>query len=579
MRTSAAVTLFALALTGCSRTPSMPFTQLVDQKVYDILALSPIASTQYGYHRHNGRKLDEMLDDYSPAGIELQRNFFQDLGNRLRGYRPEQLPPESRIDHRILTDLASLNLLELNSIQNFRHNPTVYVEQIGSALFPPFVLDYAPAAERYRAIVARMKQIPAFLDTARANLVDSPEIWTKVAVLENQGNIDLIDKTLRQAAPPQVRAEYEAAAPAALEALKNFTGWLNADLAKRAGDWRLGREKYAQKFALVMQSDTTPEKVLEQAEADLKKIRRQMFDLALPLHHQMYPSHRDPVDLNLIVGEVLNRIAQRHAKPDQYLETARRDLAEATAFVQSRGLVPPAGHDNLRVIETPEFMRGLYGVGGFNPAPVLEPQLGAFYWITPIPRDWPGNRVESKLREYNYYGLKLLTIHEAMPGHYVQFEYSNQIQPTSRRVLRAIAGNGAYVEGWAVYATRMMLDEGYLDNSPELRLTFLKQQLRMIANAILDVRLQTMGMTDQQAMDLMLRDTFQEKEEATAKLQRAKLSSTQLPTYLVGFYGWLAVRDACQRAAGAGFQLADFHRRALNEGAIPLAELKMILAP
>ncbi len=577
MRTSAVVTMFALALTGCSRTPSKPFTQFVDERVYEILALSPIASTQYGYHEHKGQKLDEMMDDYSPNSIASQRAFFEDIQNRLNGYKLEELTPEARIDHRILADLASYNLLELDTIQNYRHNPTLYVEQIGNALFPPYVLEYASTPDRYRAIVARIKKIPAFLEAARVNLVDSPEIWRKVAILENDGNIELIGKTMRASAPVEMRAEYEAAAPVALDALRKFNDWLKTDLSKRTSDWRLGKDKYALKFALVMQSDTTPEKVLEKAEAGLKQIRRQMFDLALPLHHKMYPTHRDPVDLNLIVGEVLNKIAERHAKPDQYLETAREDLAETKAFVQSHGLVPPTGHDNLKVIETPEFMRGIYGVGGFNPAPVLQPQLGAFYWITPIPKDWPKDRVESKLREYNYYGLKILTIHEAMPGHYVQAEYANELQPKSRRVLRAIAGNGAYVEGWAVYATQMMLDEGYLNNSPELRLTFLKQQLRMIANAILDVRMQTMGMTDEQAMNLMLKDTFQEKEEATAKLQRAKLSSTQLPTYLVGFYGWISVRDAYKQAKGAGFQLSEFHQRALREGAVPLAELGKLL--
>lgn len=569
--------LLALALAGCGRTPVKPFAQFLDEKIYDVVALSPIAATQYGYHRHKGQQLDEMLDDYSPSGIAGQKTFFQDIQSRLKNYNPAELSAESRIDYRILSGMAALNLLELDTIQPFRHNPTVYVEQIGNALFTPFTLEYAALPERYRAIISRMKKIPAFLDTARANLVDSPEVWTKVAIEENLGNIELVDKTLRAAVPAPMRDEYEAAAPAALDALKRFSAWLDRDLMRHTSDWRLGKQNYARKFALVMQSDTTPEQVLAKAEAELRLIRRRMFDLALPLHHRMYPAHRDPVNLNLIVGEVLKKIAERHATPATYLDTARKDLAETTAFVQSHGLVPPLGQDNLKVIETPEFMRGLYGVGGFNPAPVLQPELGAFYWITPIPRDWPKARVESKLREYNYYGLKLLTIHEAMPGHYVQFEYANALQPMSRRVLRVIAGNGAYIEGWAVYATGMMLDEGYLDNSPELRLTFLKQQLRMIANAILDVRLQTMGMTGQQAMDLMVNDTFQETEEATAKLQRAKLSSTQLPTYLVGYYGWLSVRDACKQAKGTGFKLAEFHQRALREGAVPLAELKTAL--
>ena len=221
---------------------------------------------------------------------------------------------------------------------------------------------------------------------------------------------------------------------------------------------------------------------------------------------------------------------------------ARADLKEARDFVKQSNLVPLPNRDNLQVIETPEFMRGIYAVGGFNPAPALEPALGAYYWLTPIPKDWPKERIASKLREYNTFGLKLLTIHEAMPGHYVQAEYANEVQPQSRRLLRSIYGNGPNVEGWAVYITEQMLDAGYLDKSPELRMTFLKQQLRMIANTILDVRLHTLGMTDEEAMTLMVDGAFQEEEEARAKLQRAKLSSCQLPTYYLGYREWQNLR-------------------------------------
>ena len=220
------------------------------------------------------------------------------------------------------------------------------------------------------------------------------------------------------------------------------------------------------------------------------------------------------------------------------------------------------------MIETPEFMRGIYSVAGFNPAPVLEPQLGAFYWVTPIPPNWPPERINSKLREYNSYNLKLITIHEAMPGHYVQFEFANDLQPKTRRVLRSLYGNGPYVEGWAQYATQTMLDEGFLDNSPELRLTFQKQELRVLANVIIDIKLQTGKMTDQQAVDLMEKDTFQEAEEATGKLQRAKLSSAQLPMYFLGWRGWISVRDGQKKKLGDKFNLHDFHDRALKEGSV-----------
>jgi uncharacterized protein (DUF885 family) len=179
--------------------------------------------------------------------------------------------------------------------------------------------------------------------------------------------------------------------------------------------------------------------------------------------------------------------------------------------------------------------------------------------------------------DLNFYKLKLLTIHEAMPGHYVQFEYANDVQPKARRVVRAVLGNGPYVEGWAQYATETLLEAGFLDNAPELRLTFQKEELRVIGNVILDIRLHTLGMTDQQALDLMIKDTFQETEEATAKLRRAKLSSCQLPTYYVGWRDWQRLREQYQKSKGAEFRVAEFNERALKTGAVPLPVLARLL--
>jgi uncharacterized protein (DUF885 family) len=308
-----------------------------------------------------------------------------------------------------------------------------------------------------------------------------------------------------------------------------------------------------------------------------------MLEISLPLHAKWYGSHGGHDDLhgaereNQVITETLDHIAQDHSTVAGYFDDAKKDLDEARAFAASKNLLTLPKGSNLQVIPTPEFERGIYAVGGFNPAPTLEPQLGAFFWLTPIPATWSKERAESKLREYNAYNLRLLVLHEAMPGHYVQGEFANEVQPKTRRVLRALFGNGAYVEGWAQYITQVMLDEGFLDNSPELRLTLLKQELRVDANAILDIRLQTNRMTDEQAMDLMEKSTFQEHEEAVAKLQRAKLSSTQLPTYFVGWRDWLRVRDLTKATKGGSFNLHDFHDAALKEGAVPLPVLARLL--
>jgi uncharacterized protein (DUF885 family) len=563
---------------GCSQNPPpQPFSALAEEFVFSVLANSPVAATQTGYHRHGDLALDRMLDRYSPAEIERQRRWYQDFRLRLmRSVKRENLSIEDRADYDIIQDQIALALLEPTGIQNYRHNPTLYVELIGSGLFGPFTLHYAGLDSRYDHIIGRLEETPRLLNEARRNLTSAPEIWTRVALDENQGNAALIDKTLRSGAPPHLKARYDAAAAPALKAIEEFGSYLRNDLAHRTGhDWRLGERLYAQKFRFVLGTDRSPREVLADAEGEMNRTRGQMYELSLPIYRKLFPE-RDSGNVNTVVRAVLDNIAAKHSTPESYFDDARRDLEEARQFTKSSGLLTLPPRDNLRIIETPEFMRGIYSVGGFSPAPPLEPQLGAYYWLTPIPASWSKERVESKLREYNYYGLKLLTIHEAIPGHYVQLEYANDIEPRLRRLIRSVFGNGPYIEGWAVYATEMMLDAGYLKNSPELRLTFLKQQLRVFANAILDVRLQTMGMNDEEAMDLMMSRGFQEREEAVGKLQRAKLSSAQLPTYFVGWRDWHRVRQRFAETRPASTP-REFNELGLRAGAVPLPVLARLL--
>ncbi|MBZ5677608.1 MAG: DUF885 domain-containing protein [Acidobacteriia bacterium] len=539
----------------------MQFDKLTEDFLYGSLALSPVSATATGYHLHNGVPLDELIDDYSTGGLDQQRTFYKDFQLRVANLDVTKLDKEQRADLDMMKSNAELALLEFDTIQSYRHNPTVYVELIGNALYTPYMLNYAPIEKRFEQIIKRLERTPALFDQAKANLVDAPEVWNRVAREENDGNIELIDKTLREAAPESQKALYGAAAAKALAAARDFNDFLKDKLSAKTSDWRLGKEKYARKFALVLASGRTPEDLLTAAEADLKTVRAEMAKLAAPK----------------TVEQALDDVARQHATPDTYMAKAKETLAQATAFVKAKDLLTLPSRSNLEVIETPEFMRGIYGVGGFNAAPPLEPQLGAFYWITPIPKAWPAARAESKLREYNNYGLQELTIHEAMPGHYVQLEYANDVQPVSRRLLRTILANTPYVEGWAVYTQQMMSDAGYLDGNKALWLTFYKQILRVLANTILDIRLQTMGMTDQEALDLMMKETYQEKEEATAKLQRAQLSSCQLPTYFVGWKGWLEVREHYKQRKGSSYSLKEFNERALKESGVPLPALDTLL--
>ena len=537
------------------------FEQLVDDFVFGTLALSPTTATGVGYHVHHGAVLDDLLDDFSPAGIAASQTFLHDMEARIGRLASAAVDAEQRADIDVMRDALGASRLELDEIQSYRHNPTTYVELLGNGLYTPYVLQYAPAEERYRHIINRLNGVPELIRQAKANLQDSPQIWNQVAREENAGNVALIDTTLRADCPGNLRMRYDQSAAAAIAALNAFNRWLEDNLAEKVSDWRLGKERYAKKFRLVLATGKTPEALLAEAEADLVQVQAEIARLAAPK----------------TVEQALADVARQHATAATYMPAAKQALATATAFVKAKDLVTLPPNGNLAVIETPAFMRGVYGVGGFNSAPALEPKLGAFFWVTPIPSTWPQARVDSKLREYNESGIQHLTVHEAMPGHYVQAEYANEVQPRSRRLLRNIFGNGPYVEGWAVYTQQLMAEQGYLADTPGYRLTLQKQLLRVLANTILDVRMQTMGMTDKQAMDLMTQSTYQETEEATAKLQRAKLSSCQLPTYYAGYKGWLAVREHYQAKRAASFSLKGFHETALKQGAVPLPVLDRLL--
>ncbi len=592
--------LISSALVAQTPNPSVEanakFAKLSEEFIHETLALSPSTASQAGYHQHvdprSGKTiaLDALLDDMSAAGMEEQRRVYARWRERFRIETPlAALGVEDAADWQLIDDQIALNLLEFDRIQNYKHNPTVYVELVGSALFQPLTDDYAAEDVRLGHVLSRMAAIPRFLDQARSQLVDADPIFIKVAIEENDGNIDLIQNTVATAIPggSKLKAQFDRVAPQAIVALKNFSLWLQDDLGKRKTErtWRLGKELYAEKFRLVMETPITPEQTLRDAERELKKTRAEMLQIALPLHKQYFPEHDDHASLgaqereNKVIGEVLQKISEDRPKRDDLMQTVKDDLVGIRQFIIDKKIVSLKSRDNLKVIPTPPFMRGIYSVAGFHSAPPLDPNAEAQYWVTPIDAKMPEDKAESKLREYNNWVLKWLTIHEALPGHYVQAEHANEIQPVTRRLIRGLFSNGAYVEGWAEYIAQVMMQQGFADNDPRYRISYLKVWLRAVGNTILDVRMQTMNMTDDEAMSFMMNDAFQTRAEAEGKLQRAKLSSTQLPTYYVGTSEWWRLRRTYEAAKGNDFTLAGFHDRALDQGALPVPWLENILLP
>jgi uncharacterized protein (DUF885 family) len=575
---------------------SKKFAVLSDQFMKDSLALAPTNASAAGYHTHLNAKsgktiaLDAELEDLSLESIAQQRTFYANWRDRFhKETPPSALDPEDAADWQLIDDQIGLNLLEFDRIQSYKHNPTVVVELIGNALLLPLTQSYAPHDVRVGDVLSRVSQIPRLLAQVQPYLSDSGPVWISTAVDENAGNIDLIEHTLAAEIPAgsALKSKYDAVGPPAIKSLREFSAWLQNSLAKQPSNltWRLGKELYDQKFALVMESSVTPEEVLANADQDMKSVRAEMLQIAIPLHAQMYPDHNDHSNLgehdreNVIIQEVLLKISDHHPSADQLQPTIEADLVAITKFIREKKIVSLGSGDNLKVIPTPPFERGIYSVAGFHSAPPLEPKAEAQYWVTPIDPEMPAANVESKLREYNDFTLQWLSIHEALPGHYVQAEHANSIQPERRRLLRSLYANGAYVEGWAEYIAQVMMDEGFLDNDPRFRMVMRKIRLRVISNAILDIKMHTMNMTDQEALDLMTKESFQTQAEAEGKLLRVKLSSTQLPTYYVGIREWFALRQKYQATAGNNFNLLKFHDLVLDEGPLPVPVVEKLVMP
>jgi uncharacterized protein (DUF885 family) len=563
-------------------------TALLDPFVFDSLAMTPIAATAAGYHEHvrggEGEEgaaatitpLDEMLDDYSADGIAKRIAAYKDFQSKLTStVIRDELKGGEWADYRVVEQHVAQVLFTLQKERVHEHNPTLYVEALGTALFTPLVHEYGPPEERYRHIIARLEKVPAFLEQAKQNLESSPELWTQTAIAENAGNINLVETVIPAGLPDSLKSDYDRASGPALDALRGFSDYLKSNLGG-SHDWRLGRDLYAEKFKLFVSGKKTPDQLLAQAEAELQATYDEIIAAARPVHKEIFGNQRPPNDMALM-KDVLEVIGDDHRirRGSQLIDQIKKDVDELRKSVEDAGIVLSPPRNNLQIIDTPEFMRGIYSVAGFMGAPVIEPQLGAYYWVTPIPSDWPRARVASKLREYNLFALKLLSLHEVMPGHYVQSEFSNEGHEDlskTRRILRSVYANGAYVEGWATYITEAVVDAGYQNKSQEFQVNWLKHKLRVQANAILDIRMHTMNMSDDEAEELLRTKAFQEAEEIRGKIARAKLSSAQLPLYYHGWKQWVRVREHYQ-AETTDFSLTSFHDKALREGPMPLPEL------
>jgi uncharacterized protein (DUF885 family) len=488
---------------------------------------------------------------------------------------PENLSEINKIDYQILRSNIKYSIFQIDTLKSYEWNPLYY--NFGGSIYSLVARDFAPLRKRLANVKERLKQVSDVLKHAKQNLGTPPKIHTETAIIQNKGNINLVTKELDffLAQVPDLKKEFEPLQKEVVDALKDYGGWLEKELLpKSTGDFRLGDEKYRKKLYHTLESDFEKEKIWEWAESDLKETQQVLYETALTLYKQYFPSETDNAklqDKKQVIKSVLDRLARSHPTNKNILDLARQATEKTTEFVRNNNLVS-VPDEEVRIIVMPEFQRGIAVAYCDAPGP-LETKKETFYAISPTPEDWPIKRVSSFYREYNNYMLENLTIHEAMPGHYLQLAHANQFKAPT--MVRAIFYSGTFVEGWATYAEQLMVEKGY--GGLQVKMQQLKMRLRLIINAMIDQKIHTEGMTEEEAIDLMMDDGFQEEGEAAGKWRRACLTSTQLSTYYVGN---IEINDIVNRYGekiGADIDIQKIHDDILSFGSPPPKYVKQSL--
>lgn len=535
------------------------FEYLAGQYFDQLMKQSPEWATYLGDHQY-----DAQINDYSQASIDEDLKFTRNWLDSISQIDVSQLNASNKIDYQILLNRLKYSIFRGDTLRSYEWNPRYY--NPGGAIYQLIAHDFEPLEDRLLNVKERLQAIPKRLKDARDNLKNPPKIYTETAILQISGTISLIKDDLNEYLDqvPELKDAIKPVQMQAVEALEEYANWLEADLLPRSnGEFRLGEELYNAKFKYAMDSDISPMEILNRAEYELETTHDLLFETATPLFQKYFSA--DMYDASLsnkenIIRMTLDKLADEHPTAENIVELADQKLRECEDFVRNEELVSLLG-DPIDIIVMPEFQRGVSVAYCSSPGP-LEKKGETFYAIAPPPSDWDDNRVDSYFREYNNYMLTNLTVHEAMPGHYLHATHSNRFKAAT--MVRSIFGSGTFTEGWATYTEQLMVEKGF--GGLELKMQMLKMRLRMLINVIIDQKIHTAGMTEEEAMDLMMNRGFQEEGEAAGKWRRACLSSVQLTTYYMGNIAINDIRKDYEKKAGESFNMKEFHDKLLSFG-------------
>jgi uncharacterized protein (DUF885 family) len=566
------VSLTMSILTAHAATQDAEFQKTAREYINGLLQASPEYATELGDHRFDGQ-----VTDYSAEARAKELARAKQFRENLKQFSDiSTLTGANQVDVRILKDNIDSEIFDLEELKEADWNPLVYNQSLANGLYLLVARDFAPAEQRIPNLRKRMEGIPKVIAQAQKNLQHSPRVHTETAIEQAQGTISLVREGLAPLLEqsPQMKKEIAPLQEKTAKAIEDYKKWLQTDLLPRSdGDFRLGADKFRKKLRFALASDLSMEEIMKRAQTDLQQTQTAIYETALPLYKKYFPK-ADKVtlaDKKKVTTAVLDKLAERHPDDNTIVGYAQKIVGEATDFVKSHKLVT-VPDTPLDVIVMPEFKRGTGIAYCDSPGP-LEQSGKTFFAVEPTPKDWSKERKESFYREYNNYMVRDLTVHEAMPGHYLQLAHANEFRAPT--LVRAIFRSGTFIEGWAVYCEQMMAEQGY--GGPEVKMQQLKMRLRVICNAILDQSIHAGNMSEQEAMDLMMKEGYQQEGEAVAKWKRARLTSAQLSTYFVGVSEHLDLRDKAKSKADASFDQKKYNDQVISFGSPPVKYVRELM--
>jgi len=560
----AAAVLVLVTLYLCK--PDVKFVALADDYIdHFYLPTNPSLSTSLGVHRY-----DDQLEDYSSSAVAHNIAQLQAYETKFQAVNPRQLTEQNQGNLELLQNNIRGSLLNLQKIQNYKKNPDFYPSVLTNAAFVLMERQFAPAQERLRTLIAREKRMPAFLREGQENLINPPRIYTSIALEQLPGIIRFFQKDVPAAfagvKDEDLRRQFAESNARVIQALQAYQSWLQKDLLPRSnGDFRLGQDIFRQKLRYDEMVDLSLNDLLAIGMANLRHNQEALLQVAKEINPNKTPT------------QVLKDLARDYPSPDTLLATFNNSLASLIDFIQRKHIITIPSQVRPTLEETPPFLRAITFASMDIPGPFERSAHEAYFNVTLPEKSWGLERVKEFMAEFNYPVISIVSVHEAYPGHYVQFLWLQD----NRDRIRKIFGASSNAEGWAHYCEQMMLDEGLgQEQGPRqaalLRLGYLQEALLRNARYIVGIQMHAGNMSFEQAQDFFVKQAYQTKAVALVETKRGTMDPTYL-YYTLGKLEILKLRADLEKKQGAAFKLEQFHNDFMRQGYPPLKIVRKAL--